>query len=388
MPNTSNPEKNKTTQGSRRGLPPNSPWRILAPLSIEADQSAPTAFNGFVDGRAFNKIGFVIKKPAEVLSYTVNVSTIVEAATKEGVAIDDTDVVLDLLQPLVCTENRRIVVPGEDFVGIFITDIVLVEGESIGAGDGIRVLWRGLNSPTGDFTSSPSPEEAVASRGALRKVVALGSPITEWTLTIDTASNGETYGVDLLSPAVDDLNVVADGATSAAELADAFEAAWNLDATCGAAAEAVSDGVSEVTFTSLVEGVSLVLAEDENAAKMTLAHNGDRLADEDEVELDLGIPNGQWLIRRIRASHDAGTATTWNMRFGGRTGFLDGEAYVVLRASDVELSTADPINESVAEDDGWVVADAEGKVYLKWTFAAGADHVVTGSVSFEPIDAL
>ncbi len=89
-----------------------------------------------------------------------------------------------------------------------------------------------------------------------------------WTLTVDTATDGEDYGVDLTSPAAVDVQVTADGATSTAELADALETAWNASDAADYLT-AVSDGVDTVTITA-VEAAVVEIVLDENAAKMTL----------------------------------------------------------------------------------------------------------------------
>lgn len=103
------------------------------------------------------------------------------------------------------------------------------------------------------------------------------------------------------------------------------------------------------------------------------------------IPIETGKAGSHWFVRRLRLKQDSGDATTWNFRLGGASSFTDAEAYVTLRASDTELSTATAINESFEQDDGWVVADANGRIYIKVTFGAGTNHVLSGSAMLEPI---
>ncbi len=236
------------------------------------------------------------------------------------------------------------------------------------------------------MTLSKSDSQRIRDRAPMRKVVEFGFPIiSEWTLVIDTATNGEQYGVNLVAPGTDSIVITADGSTSKIEIADAIAAAWNLDAGCAAAATAVSDGVDTVTFTAVDTTTTLLLEEDENAAKVTLTPTADVLADGDYTTLALGVPNGQWFCRRIRAVQQFGTTADWNIRGGADGVFVSGHEYFKVATLDSDLDTASPINKSFVDDDGWVTADENGDVHLLWYFSAGTDHVVYGEAVFEPM---
>lgn len=110
------------------------------------------------------------------------------------------------------------------------------------------------------------------------------------------------------------------------------------------------------------------------------------LATAAEIVVDTKCPNQHFRVRRLRLQQDSGTAATWNYRLSGTTGFADAAAFVVGRSTDTELSTALPINDSLAEDDGWLIADATGKIYIKITFGSATNHVLSGSILLEAID--
>lgn len=90
-----------------------------------------------------------------------------------------------------------------------------------------------------------------------------------WTLTVDTATDGEVYGLDLVEPDSVSVSVTADGTATVADLADAIAEAWN-DSDAAEYAAAVSDEADTVTITAL-EPAEVEIVLDENAAKMTLS---------------------------------------------------------------------------------------------------------------------
>lgn len=91
-----------------------------------------------------------------------------------------------------------------------------------------------------------------------------------YTYRIDTATNNDTYGVNLTAPETSSITYVADGSATKAEIADGIALAWNADATCAKYAIAVSDAVDTVTF--FCHTLTVTIVEDEDAAKTTLTH--------------------------------------------------------------------------------------------------------------------
>lgn len=94
--------------------------------------------------------------------------------------------------------------------------------------------------------------------------------LTTYTVVIATASDGETYGLNLTSPSTASISYTSGVGADAAEISEGLADAWNADATCVAAA--VADGTTTpgtVTISNLTTGGTYALVEDENAAKMT-----------------------------------------------------------------------------------------------------------------------
>jgi hypothetical protein len=111
-------------------------------------------------------------------------------------------------------------------------------------------------------------DDAAAGTETLKAKLTIGPRYDVWQVVIDTATDEEAYGLDMLFPAAADAVYTSLVDTTVAAIADGLAAAWNADATCAAAATAVSDGVDTVTITSITDQW-LKIAEDENAAKMT-----------------------------------------------------------------------------------------------------------------------
>jgi hypothetical protein len=163
---------------------------------------------------------------------------------------------------------------------------------------------------------------------------------TEYSLVIDTASNSEQYGVDLLTPETTDVTITSDGSATKAEIADDIAAAWNADATAAYWATAESDGVDTVTFTG-TSNTPFTMAKDENAAKMTLTQ-------EPNVEVggaySVNIPYGakfnvlsMWL-----GSVNAATTVTW---------YLSADEAGLYALTDPYESTISEIDTAIASVD-------------------------------------
>lgn len=92
-----------------------------------------------------------------------------------------------------------------------------------------------------------------------------------YTLVIDTATDDEDYGVDLTDPVAVSVSIDSGTGSSVGSIATALAAAWNASPQARAMAEAtvVTD---TITFTGVFPGVAFTMAEDENAAKMTLTN--------------------------------------------------------------------------------------------------------------------
>ncbi len=149
----------------------------------------------------------------------------------------------------------------------------------------------------------------------------------KWTLLIDTATSAEDYGVNLTAPAVASIAITSDGSATKPEIANAIATAWNANATCARYAVARSDGVATVTFYEKLG--SVVIAEDENAAKMTLTH----------VTTDAGaapVPDAfkGWTLR-CKLSNAAGGFVPGDDTAGVVTCFLAADA-----AGDIPLTDA------------------------------------------------
>lgn len=92
-----------------------------------------------------------------------------------------------------------------------------------------------------------------------------------YTLVVDTATDAEVYGVDLTDPLTVDVNYTATAADKAV-IALGMANAWNAAPQARAMAIALSDGVDTVTYTGTYPGVAFVMAEADNAGKMTLTN--------------------------------------------------------------------------------------------------------------------
>lgn len=96
--------------------------------------------------------------------------------------------------------------------------------------------------------------------------------ITTYALVINTATDGEVYGVSLTSPSAVAITHTAAVSSTPATISAGLAAAWSANATTAAACAA--DGTTTpgtVRFTNLSTRTAYALAEGANAAKMTLS---------------------------------------------------------------------------------------------------------------------
>jgi len=96
--------------------------------------------------------------------------------------------------------------------------------------------------------------------------------ITAYSLSIDTATDGESYGVALTSPSAVSVAYIAGASSTAASIAEGLADAWNADGTASAACSA--DGTTTpgtVAFSNAATRESYALAEGDNPSKITLS---------------------------------------------------------------------------------------------------------------------
>lgn len=182
-----------------------------------------------------------------------------------------------------------------------------------------------------------------------------------YTLTIDTATDDEDYGVNLTDPVQRSLSIDSGTGSTTTTIAAAIAAAWNADpifATYGTAVAAVA----VVTITGRVPGIAFTVAEDENAAKMTLANT------QNAAEAD-AVPFGRAMI-----------SLAWEAGYADELGILakssaleaQVDSYAITYDAGIEISA---------------VIEVDGETYETVPFAMATDAATVAAALDAAIDA-
>lgn len=184
-----------------------------------------------------------------------------------------------------------------------------------------------------------------------------------WDLVIDTATNSEDYGLNLTDPVSASIVYSADSSTGKDEIAAGLVAAWNESPLCRMVAEATDDGVDTVTLTGVVAGAAFTVAEDENAAKMTLT-NTTNAAEADAV------PFGRAMISTAYESDEA-------------------EELGVIAKSTALTAQVDTLTvDYAASEEYTVIIEVGGDRYLIGPIVADTDDATTSALIHNAINAM
>jgi hypothetical protein len=219
-----------------------------------------------------------------------------------------------------------------------------------------------------------------------------------YTVTIDTATDSEDYGINLTDPLDVSLSINSGTGSSTSSVASALADEWNTTPQARAMGEAVAAS-AVVTITGVFPGVPFTIEEDENAAKMTLANPTDA-AEADTVPFgramistsyQTGEPDQLGVLAKSSSltaqadqytlTYDAGVEISAVIE-------IDGETYesvpfamatnlaTVTAALDAAIDAAVPANSVVATSDGTsvtITSELAGKPFKSWIrFGVGA----------------
>lgn len=174
---------------------------------------------------------------------------------------------------------------------------------------------------------------AVASHALTTSYTAATLAGDRWTLKIDTATNSEDYGFNMSAPATASIVISADSSTSAAEIVAALVAAFNADPVASLYGVAVAHPTATDTLIVFSYRSDVVLAEDENAGKMTLTH----------VTTDSGaviVPPGARLLKLRAKLSSASTFVPGDATNGVISVFLAADAAGDIPITNLEAATS------------------------------------------------
>lgn len=230
-----------------------------------------------------------------------------------------------------------------------------------------------------------------------------------YTVTIDTATDAEEYGINMTSPVDVSIVITAGTSSTTTTVAAALAAAWNASPLARGMAEAVA-AAAVVTITGVYPGIAFVIEEDENAAKMTLANPTDAATASTvpfgrgmiSTSFQAGYPDQNGILAKSSAL--TAQADTYTLTYDAGVEIsavieVDGETYesvpfamatnlaTVTAALDAAIDAAVPANSVIATNTATTVvitSELAGKAFKSWIrFGVGATTAAAVKVSNE-----